>query len=152
MTPTQPAHAKLIVAGILVFAAVAGLIIARQLTGPFVGLATQQACSSYGDELSRSVTGYEKERRLSLSGRTDGMCFYGAVTPEDGEEEAVVFGQTLTADEIAGQPATLEISLAEFDTGGLYKAVRLMSAVLQLGAASVAVRLLADPLLDRFVR
>ena len=152
MSRPQLDQQALIVVGILAFAAVVGLFIARQLTSPFVGLATQQACSAHGDDLSRPVTGYEREKKLSLFDRTDGACFYGPITIEEGEEEAVVAGQPLDAAAIAAEPQTLEVSLADFDDGGLYRAVRLMSTVLQLGAASVAIRLLADPLLDRFVR
>lgn len=143
--------AKWIVVGVLAFAALVAFSIARQITNPLVGIATQQACSAHGEELSRPVTGYERARTFTLLNRTDGTCSYGPVTEVVGE------GNVVVADDVAPQladpgPEILDVSLSDLEAGGLYRAVTLMAIVLQLGFASIVVRLLADPLLDRFVR
>ena len=157
--------AKWLIVAFLIVVAVVALLFARRLIAPVDGLITQQACSIYGeDELSRQSTGYETSNRFSLIDRTHGQCEFGPVVEfdEDGEvidpvvdEDAA--DETVDAagsdDEDADVAAdSLVVSLVDIETSGLYRAAKILFAILQLGAASAAVRLLADPLFDRFVR
>ena len=52
----------------------------------------------------------------------------------------------------ADPAAEVQIGLQEIDEGGLYRTVKIMGIVLQFGAASLAVRVVGEPILDRFVR
>ncbi|MGF1597414.1 MAG: hypothetical protein ACFCVK_10895 [Acidimicrobiales bacterium] len=149
-----------VVVAILVGAALAAMVVAGRLYGPVDTLGTQQACSGHGDALGRPLVEYERSRKFALVGRTDGSCLFGPVAADDDEDavggdpvdDATVEGVAVDDANAAPAGANLRVSLADFDTGGLYVAIKWMGVVLQLGAASIAVRLLADPLLDRFVR
>ena len=143
--------AKWLIVAFLVVVAVMALFFARRLIAPVDGLLTQQACSTYGkDELSRESTGYERSNRFSLIDRGYGQCEFGPVVQYDEDGEIV---ESLVDEDVADTPAdSLVVSLADIETGGFYRAAKILFVVLQLGAASAVVRLSADPLLDRFVR
>ncbi len=122
---------KWVVVLMLVFVALLAMIAARRVVAPVDGLVTQLACKDHGKLIGRELMSYERSNHLAIAGRTDGSCRYGPVQ---------------------GGSDNLEVSIPEIGPGGIYGATKVMGFVLQLGAASVAVRLLADPLLDRFVR
>ena len=152
---------KWLIVALLVVVAVMALLFARRLIAPVDDLLTQQACSTYGkDELSRESTGYERSNRFSLIDRTYGFCEFGPVVEydEDGEVVQPVIGEDTDGGDAAAEASaeasvdSLVVSLADIETSGFYRAAKILLAVLQLGAASAVVRLLADPLLDRFVR
>ena len=132
---------------------------------PIDSLMTEQACNARGDKLSRPLIDHERSNRFALVDRSEGWCLFGPielseddedigaseVEPEAGSEEAEG-----TVDETETEPVdegdTLLMTLDEIEPGGLYRAGKIMGIVLQLGAASLAIRLIGDPLLDRFVR
>ncbi len=120
------------VVGGLVVAGLLAMMVAGWVLAPLDGLLTKQVCASYGDQLGRDVTSYERSKRVALIGRTSGSCTYAAPA----------------ADPAAGP---LTVPIPETDPSQLYSAVKVMLFVVKLGAASAAVRLLADPLFDRFV-
>ena len=125
-------NTKWVVVGGLVVAGLLAMFIAGRILTPLDGLLTKQVCADHGDQLGREVTSYERSNRVALIGRTSGSCTYGAPA----------------ADPAAGP---LTVPIPETDPGQLYGAVKVMLFVVKLGAASAAVRLLADPLFDRFV-
>ena len=166
LTPTWGLHmkrqdvAKWVVVGVLVSIGLIALIVARQVLAPIDRFVTEQTCSVHGDKMSRPVIDSERSNRLALVDRSRGWCLYGPVELE-GTELAVV---EVTDDEMADadavplagstadESADLLLTLEEIQPGGLYRALKVMGIVLQLGAASVAVRAFGDPLLDRFGR
>ncbi len=138
--PPNPTRQGRIDEGNIRWAVVGGLVVAGLLAmmaagwvlRPIDGLLTKQVCADYGDQLGREVASYERSNRVALVGRTSGSCTYAAPI----------------ADPAAGP---LTVSIPEADPSRLYGAVKVMLFVVKLGAASAAVRLLADPLFDRFV-
>jgi uncharacterized membrane protein len=122
---------KWIVVAVLVFAALMAILVTRQLSRPLDNLVTKQVCSAYGEAVGRDVLSYERSNRMSLANRSNGSCL---LAPAEGGGE------------------NLQVSIPDAHPGAIYEATKLMLFILQLGAASAAVRLLADPLLDRFVR
>jgi hypothetical protein len=122
---------KWVVILVLVFVALVAILITRRLVSPIDGLATQQVCNAHGDVISREPVSYERSNRIAVVGRSVGSCTFG---PAEGATDDLV------------------VPIPEANPSSTYRAVKVMTFVLQLGAASVAVRLLAEPLLDRFVR
>ncbi len=120
------------VVGGLVVAGLLAMMAAGRVLGPLDGLLTKQVCADYGDQLGREVSSYERSNRVALVGRTSGSCTYVAPVTDPG----------------AGP---LTVSIPEADPSQLYGAVKVMLFIVKLGAASAIVRLLADPLFDRFV-
>ena len=116
----------LVVVGLLAF------MMAGRVLAPLDSLLTKQVCADYGDQVGREVTSYERSNRVALIGRTSGSCTYAAPV----------------ADPAAGP---LTVPIPETDPSQLYGAVKVMLFIVKLGAASGAVRLLAEPLFDRFV-
>ena len=167
-TPTQGLQmkredvAKWVVVSVLVLIGLVALIVARQLIAPIDSFVTEQVCSVHGDKLSRPVIDNERSNRFGLVGRSHGWCLYGPVRVEVTEvaNEVEVADDELAVDAAAialagstsDELANVQLSIVEIDPGGLYRTIKVMGIVLQLGAASVAVRALGDPLLDRFVR
>lgn len=125
-------NTKWVVVGGLVVAGLLAMIVAGRILAPLDGLLTKQVCADYGDQLGREVTSYERSNRVALIGRTSGSCTYA-----------------VPATDPAAEPLTVPIP--ETDPSQLYGAVKAMLFIVKLGAASAAVRLLADPLFDRFV-
>jgi hypothetical protein len=157
--------AKWAVVVVMVAVGLFALVTARQLLAPIDELVTSQACSTHGDKLQRPVIDYERSNRFGLFNRTHGSCLFGEVTVDEGllagegdaTEQAVPVepapdGDTQILGADADPNAQLLLGLDEIDPGSLYRALKIMGVVLQLGAASLVVRLLGEPLLDRFVR
>ncbi|MEZ5410492.1 MAG: hypothetical protein R2761_20870 [Acidimicrobiales bacterium] len=120
------------VVGGLVAAGLLAMMMAGWVLGPLDTLLTKQVCADYGDQVGREVTSYERSNRIALVGRTSGSCTYAAPV----EDPAA---------------APLTVAIPDTDPSRLYGAVKVMLFVVKLGAASAAVRLLADPLFARFV-
>lgn len=125
-------NTRWVVVGGLVVAGLLAMMVAGWVLAPVDGLLTKQVCARYGDQVGREVTSYERSNRLALIGRTSGSCTYAAPVEDP-----------------AAGPLTVPIP--ETDPSQLYGAVKVMLFIVKLGAASAAVRLLADPLFDRFV-
>lgn len=130
--PLDDGNIRWAVVGGLVVAGLLAMMAAGRVLGPLDGLLTKQVCADYGDQLGREVTSYERSNRVALLGRTSGSCTYAAPV----------------TDPSAGP---LTVPIPETDPSRLYGAVKVMLFVVKLGAASATVRLLADPLFDRFV-
>ena len=145
-----------VVVAIMIAVGFFGLVLTRQVLAPVDDLITDQACSTHGDQLQRPVVAYERSNRFGLINRTYGSCVFGPVeieelpegveAPEPDESDGPILG----AD--ADPEVQLVLGLDEIQPGPLYRTLKIMGVVLQLGAASVAVRLLGEPLLDRFIR
>ena len=142
---------KWIVAGGLVFVAIVGYLFAGRITGPIEGLVTQQACSRHSSDqmLFRPVSEYEHPGRFLFLTTSEGTCTYGPIEIDQNDNSPEALAAEASAETA---PERVEVSLADIEPGGLYGAMGVISFVLKLGAASTLVRLLADPLLDRFVR
>ena len=172
-TPTQGLQmnredvAKWVVVSVLVLIGLVALIVTRQMIAPIDSFVTEQVCSGHGDKLSRPVIDHERSNRFGLVGRSHGWCLYGPVGVEGTEvaNEVELADDELADDELAvdaaavplagstiDESANVQLSIEEIEPDGLYRTIKVMGIVLQLGAASVAVRALGDPLLDRFVR
>ncbi|MDH3683800.1 MAG: hypothetical protein OEV40_28085 [Acidimicrobiia bacterium] len=160
---TRDDLAKWAIVALLVVVGVVALMFTRRLIVPVDDLVTGYECTTHGrDELSREALDHERSNRFSLVDRTDGYCVFGPVVEFDEEGEVVqpAVDEVAAADSATEQtedapPAgieTLQISLADIETGAFYRGMKIVFIILQLGAASAAVRLIADPLLDRFVR
>ncbi|MFV0525868.1 MAG: hypothetical protein ACK5RL_15380 [Acidimicrobiales bacterium] len=149
--------ARWTVIGILAVAALLAIALARVVTGPIENLATRQVCADFGEPLDRQVEGYERTKRFTLLGWTGGECTFGPSTVEpatsaDGSVEAEVdapFDEATAAALAADPTQPLTVPLGDVPKGGLYRIIRLMSFVLQIGAASSAVRVLAEPVAER---
>ena len=153
---------KWVIVAVLVVAAIIAMSFARRMIGPLDNLVTSQACTLHGkEELSRESVGYEASNRFALTNRSDGFCEFGPVVefdedgdvvepePEAGEEEEAS-ADSAAVPEVPEE--RLQVSLADIETGRFYGAMKIVFVLLQFGAASAAVRLLGDPLFDRFVR
>ncbi len=151
---------KWVIVALLVVVAIVAMTFARRVIGPLDNLVTSQTCGQHGrEELSRESVDYEASNRFAITNRSDGFCVFGPVVEfdEDGEvivpevdAEAADGDEAAAASEVAEE--RLQISLADIETGRFYDVMKIVFVLLQLGAASAAVRLLADPLFDRFVR
>lgn len=100
---------------------------------PLDNAVTEQLCDSYGEEINRQVTGYERSNRFGLRNRSEGYCFYG----QGPEGEA---------------PITLTIE--ETQPGNRYRAAKWIGIIIQLGIVSIFLRFVVDPVMDtyRYVR
>lgn len=154
---------KWIVVAVMVLVGLVALVIARQMIAPVDRLVTEQACSAHGDQLSRPVVDVERSNRFGLINRSHGWCLLGPVELEDEDADgtrstpnASLVDADPTIEPLAGldadPAAEVQIGLQEIDEGGLYRTVKIMGIVLQFGAASLAVRVVGEPILDRFVR
>jgi len=160
--------AKWVVVGIMVFVGLVGLIMARQLIAPVDNFVTGQACADHGSELSRPAIEHERSNRFGLRNRSHGWCLFGPVVLEEEDADGAAAddgaaasggtdGETTEVEApIAGfgaDPAVqIQLTIDEIQPGSLYRIMKFMAVVLQLGIASIAVRVVGDPLLDRFVR
>lgn len=169
---------KIIVFVLIIAVGLAGLYVARRVIDPLDHLLTDQACTRYGrEELSRQVVDVEPSNRFALTNRTQGSCTFGPVVlfddegnvvdpPEDGaggdaDSEAGAATDDVTesdavADEFAAEPGSdgeqVVVAIPEIETGSFYRGMKWLFLVVQLGVGSGVARLVADPLLDRFVR
>lgn len=123
----------LIVAVIAVSALIVLNLARTRVVAPFDNLVTEQMCLRHGEEMERTLLDYERSNRFALRDRTEGFCSYGP-GPE-------------------GEPATA-MAIADTDPGALYLWAKAIGIVLQLGIASIFIRLVTDPALEayRFVR
>lgn len=155
--------AQWVVVAVLAVIGLIALVLARQLLAPIDDLITSQACTAHGDQLSRPVDDYQRSNRFGLVGRTHGWCQFGPV--EEPEADRAGAAPDQTAEEIlteaveagvlgatADQGSELRLGLDEMDPGALYRWLKVMGVVLQLGFVSFVVRFVGEPLLDRFVR
>lgn len=144
-----------VILALLVFVAIVALLFARRLYAPVDSIVTQRVCSEYGETLSRERVDHERSNRFSLVDRTDGYCVFGPVQDLEAIDGGASTDDGAAAEDIEGDPAaqaTIQVSLADLETDRFYTAIKWMGVIFQLGVASLAVRIVADPLLDRFVR
>ncbi len=122
----------LIVALIAVLALVVLNQARNRVVAPFDNLVTEQMCLRYGEDNQRTLLDFERSNRFALRDRTDGYCSYGP-GPE-------------------GEPA-LAMPVAETDPGPLYTWAKAIGIIIQLGIASIFIRLVTEPLLEthRFI-
>ncbi|MEL7158233.1 MAG: hypothetical protein AAFN30_16765 [Actinomycetota bacterium] len=156
--PPEPTTIVVIVAVILV--GLVALVFARRAIEPLDRLLTEQVCASAGDEVARPVEEVEPSNRFALVNRSQGWCRFGPVDPDleaelaeelaDDEVVELSAGAQLLA--VSDPAAEVQLALPDLQLGDLYRAGKWMGVLLQLGAASVAIRLVADPLFDRFIR
>ncbi len=115
-----------LIAGIAVSAFIV-LIVARNIiVRPLDNLVTEQTCRSFGDEIQRPLIEFQRSNQFALSDHTDGFCLYGAGEGGDG---------------------TVRYTLDEIEPGPMYTMAKLSGIVLQLGAASIFLRVITDPTL-----
>lgn len=164
----EPSKSDLTKLAVVVVVAIVGLVaffFARQVLAPLDSFMTGQTCERHGREvLSRQLVEHEASNRFALTNRTQGQCVFGPVVEFDDEGEVVLPAAAETeaeadssvdgagAEETPEPVADLEVSLADFDKGGSYQAMKWIFVLLQFGAASTAIRFVADPLLDLLVR
>ena len=125
---------KLVLVAIIVVAAFIlwGQVRARVVT-QLDELVTEQLCQTYGEEIERTVTGYERSNRFGLQNRSEGYCEYGQ--GPNGE-------------------APITRTIEETAPGPLYRGAKLIGIIIQLGIVSIFLRFAIDPVLDfyRYVR
>lgn len=100
---------------------------------PLDNIVTERLCITYGEEIERSVVGYERSNRFGLVNRSEGFCRYG----EGVNGEAPI---TLTIEETA--------------PGRLYRGAKLIGIITQLGIVSIFLRFTIEPVLGfyRYIR
>ncbi len=171
--------AKLAVFAAIIIVGLVGLFVARRIIDPLDRLLTETTCSAFGeDELSRELVDFEPSNRFAVVDRTQGSCTFGPVvvfdedgnvledpTPEEvaAAAEAAEAAAALDAEDADAEPIPevianapddepLMLALPDVETGGFYRGMKWVFVLAQLGVASSAARVVADPLLDRFVR
>ena len=148
--------AKWIVVTIMVVVCFLSLTFARKLIEPVDSLVTEYACSQYGDEVARPLLEYQRSNRFGLFNRTYASCSFGPVDAEAVSALPVEYDDD-------GEPLPLPVSpydddkpvtlaMSEIEPVTVYQIVKMMGVVLQLGAASLILRLVGEPMLSRFVR
>lgn len=100
---------------------------------PFDNVVTETLCITYGEEIGRTVIGYERSNRFGLVDRSEGYCFYGS--GPDGE-------------------APITVTIEDTLPGSRYRAAKIMEVIVQLGIVSIFLRLTIEPVLDvyRWIR
>ena len=118
---------------IIAFIAVLALLVLNlarnRVVAPFDNLVTEQMCLRHGEEIERVLLDFERSNQFALQNRTDGFCSYGP-------------GQD-------GEPAMV-MTVTETEPGPLYTWAKAIGIVIQLGIASIFVRLVTDPALDTY--
>lgn len=99
------------------------------LIEPFDEAVTEQLCETYGEEIQRTVTGYERSNRFGLQNRSEGFCFYG-VGPQ-GE-------------------APITLTIEETQPGNRYRAAKAIGIIMQLGIVSIFLRFVVDPVMEAY--
>jgi len=135
--PDNPVVARLkqsldpvkVVLGLLI--AVAALFvwsIARStVVAPLDAVVTEQLCQTYGEEIGRTATGFERSNRFGFFNRSVGYCSYGV-------------GPT------GGDPIT--VTIEETEPGSRYRAAKWIGIILQLGIVSIFLRFVVDPVME----
>lgn len=160
--PIKPPRPAAVIAVVIVIAVgLTALLFARRAIDPLDRFVTAQMCSGPGDEVYRPVEEAEASNRFALVDRREGWCLFGPVDQELAEEAADELDDDEEPPELspgaqilaAADPDTeIQVPVPDLEPGALYRAWKWMNLVLQFGAASFAVRLVADPLFDRFIR
>lgn len=119
----------LIVAIIAVCALIVLNLARTRIVAPFDNLVTEQMCLRHGEEIERTLLDFERSNRFALRDRTDGFCSYGP-GPD-------------------GEPA-MTMAIADTDPGPLYRWAKAIGIILQLGIASIFIRLVTEPLLETY--
>ena len=88
----------------------------------------QQVCQTHGDEIEQPLVASERANTFTLREESEGFCQFGAGLEED--------------------QLPSRLSIEETMPGAVYLVSRVFGIVLQLGAASVVLRFLVDPVLD----
>ena len=104
-----------------------------RIVAPFDNLVTEQMCLRHGEEIERTLLDFERSNNLALTNRTDGFCSYGPG--------------------LQGEPA-VTMTVQETQPGALYTWAKAVGLVVQLGIASIFIRLVTEPALEtyRFLR
>ena len=100
-----------------------------RIVAPFDNLVTEQMCLRHGEEIERSLLDYGRSTRFALRNRTDGYCSYGPGA--EGE-------------------AALTMTVEETDPGALYTWAKVIGIIVQLGIASIFIRLVTEPVLETY--
>lgn len=100
-----------------------------RVVAPFDNLITEQMCLRHGEEIERTLLDFERSNNFALQNRTDGFCSYGP--SPDGE-------------------AAITMTVNETEPGALYTWAKAIGIVLQLGIASIFVRLVTEPALETY--
>ncbi len=105
----------------------------ERLVHPLDELVTEQLCDTYGEEIERTVVGYERSNRFGLRDRSEGFCRYG-IGP-NGE-------------------APITLTIEETAPGPLYRGAKRVGIIAQLGIVSIFLRFTIEPVLGfyRYVR
>ncbi len=105
----------------------------ERIVQPLDELVTERLCDTYGDEIERSVVGFERSNRFGLVNRSEGFCRYG--TGPNGE-------------------APMTLTIEDTAPGPLFRAAKLIGIIVQLGIVSIFLRFTVEPVLGfyRFVR
>lgn len=139
MTTMQTDHDKaerefdigrwLIVAFIVLSALIVLNLARNRVVAPFDNLVTEQMCLRHGEDVERTLLDFERSNRFALRNRTDGFCSYGP-GPE-------------------GEPAVV-MAIADTEPGALYRWAKAIGIILQLGIASIFVRIVTEPALETY--
>lgn len=119
----------LIVAVIAVCALIVLNLARNHVVAPFDNLVTEQMCLRHGEDIERILLDFERSNRFALRDRTDGFCSYGP-GPE-------------------GEPAVV-MAIADTEPGALYTWAKAIGIILQLGIASIFIRLVTEPVLETY--
>ncbi len=119
----------LIIAVIALFALIVLNLARTHVVGPFDKLVTEQMCLRHGEEIERTLLDFERSNQFALRNRTDGFCTYG-VGPE-------------------GEPA-MTMAIDATEPGALYTWAKAIGIMLQLGIASIFIRLVTEPALETY--
>lgn len=158
---TPPRPTTVVVVAIVILVGLVALVFARRAIEPLDRLLTSQACSVPGDEVFRPVEEVEASNRFALINRSQGWCLFGPVDEElaaeaaaelDDDEEAAELSAAAQFLAAADSTAEVQMTIPEVEPGSFYRVGKWMGLLFQLGAASVAIRVVADPLFDRFTR
>lgn len=114
---------------ILIAALFVWSLVRTSVVQPLDELVTEQLCETYGEEIGRTVTGYERSNRFGLRDRSVGYCLYGP--GPDGEP-----------------PATFTIEATE--PGNRYRAAKAIGIIIQLGIVSIFLRFVVDPVMELY--
>ncbi|MDH4276476.1 MAG: hypothetical protein OEZ14_09495 [Acidimicrobiia bacterium] len=116
---------------VVVLIALSALIVLNlartRVVAPFDDLVTEQLCLRHGEDIERTLLDFERSNRFALRNRTDGFCSYGP-GPE-------------------GEPA-VAMSIADTEPGPLFTWAKAIGIILQLGIASIFIRLVTEPALE----
>lgn len=123
----------IIVAVLLVIALFVWSQARGRVVTPLDELVTEQLCITYGEEIERSVTGFERSNRFGVYNRSEGFCQYGL--GPNGE-------------------APITVSIEDTAPGPLFRGAKIIGIIAQLGIVSIFLRFTMDPSLDfyRWVR